>query len=132
EAKEFDFVHYGLFVTYFPHLIAGPVLHHKEMMPQFGQASTYRFSHEHLTVGLTVFAIGLFKKVVLADGVAPYASSVFDAAGRGEILGLFQAWGGALAYTLQLYFDFSGYSDMAIGLSYTIGIRLPLNFNSPY
>jgi alginate O-acetyltransferase complex protein AlgI len=132
EAKEFDFVHYSLFVTYFPHLIAGPVLHHKEMMPQFGQTSTYRYSQKHLTVGLTIFALGLFKKVVLADGVASYAAPVFAAAEHGEILNLFQAWGGALAYTLQLYFDFSGYSDMAIGLSYMIGVRLPLNFNSPY
>lgn len=132
EAKEFDFIHYSLFVTYFPHLIAGPVLHHREMMPQFGQAATYRFSHEFFTVGLTIFALGLFKKVVLADGVAPYAAPVFSAAEAGEVLTLFQAWGGALAYTLQLYFDFSGYSDMAIGLSYMIGVRLPLNFNSPY
>jgi alginate O-acetyltransferase complex protein AlgI len=132
EAKEFDFIHYSLFVTYFPHLIAGPVLHHKEMMPQFGQASTYRFSYEHLTIGLTVFALGLFKKVVLADGIAPYVAPVFASAEHGEVLQLFQAWGGALAYTLQLYFDFSGYSDMAIGLSYLIGVRLPLNFNSPY
>ncbi len=132
EAKEFDFIHYGLFVTYFPHLIAGPVLHHKEMMPQFGQAATYRFSPEFFTVGLTIFAIGLFKKVVLADGVAPYAAPVFAAAGAGEALTFFQAWGGVLAYTLQLYFDFSGYSDMAIGLSCMIGVRLPLNFNSPY
>lgn len=132
EAKEFDFIHYTLFVTYFPHLIAGPVLHHKEMMPQFGSASTYRFSTEFLTVGLTVFAIGLFKKVVLADGVATYATPVFSAAGHGETITFFQAWGGSLAYTLQLYFDFSGYSDMAIGLSYMIGVRLPINFNSPY
>ena len=132
KAKEADFIHYSLFVTYFPHLIAGPVLHHKEMMPQFGQASTYRFSTEFLTVGLSMFALGLFKKVVLADGVAPYAAPVFAAAGQGEVIGLLQAWGGALAYTLQLYFDFSGYSDMAIGLSYMIGVRLPLNFNSPY
>jgi len=132
EAKEFDFIHYGLFVTYFPHLIAGPVLHHKEMMPQFGQASTYRFNHEFFTVGLTVFVIGLFKKVVLADGVAPYAAPLFAAAEAGEVLTFFQSWGGTLAYTLQLYFDFSGYSDMAIGLSYMIGVRLPLNFNSPY
>ena len=132
EAKEFDFIHYSLFVTYFPHLIAGPVLHHKEMMPQFRQANTYRINMEYLTIGLTVFAIGLFKKVVLADGVAPYATPVFAAAEHGEVLSLFQAWGGALAYTLQLYFDFSGYSDMAIGLSYMIGVRLPLNFNSPY
>lgn len=132
EAKEFDFIHYSLFVTYFPHLIAGPVLHHKEMMPQFRHASTYRFNYEHLTVGLTIFALGLFKKVVLADGVAPYVAPVFAAAEHGEVVHLFQAWGGALAYTLQLYFDFSGYSDMAIGLSYMIGVRLPLNFNSPY
>lgn len=132
KAKEFDFIHYSLFVTYFPHLIAGPVLHHKEMMPQFDQASTYRYSNEHLTVGLTIFALGLFKKVVLADGVASYATPVFAAAELGDTLNLFQAWGGALTYTLQLYFDFSGYSDMAIGLSYMIGVRLPLNFNSPY
>jgi len=94
EAKEFDFIHYSLFVTYFPHLIAGPVLHHKEMMPQFGQATTYRFSHEFFTVGLTIFALGLFKKVVLADGVAPYAAPVFAAAESGDVLTLFQAWGG--------------------------------------
>jgi len=132
EAKEFDFIHYSLFVTYFPHLIAGPVLHHKEMMPQFGQASTYRYSHEFFTIGLTIFALGLFKKVVLADGIAPYVGPVFAAAEAGDAPGFFQAWGGVLAYTLQLYFDFSGYSDMAIGLSYMIGVRLPLNFNSPY
>lgn len=132
EAKEFDFIHYLLFVTYFPHLIAGPVLHHKEMMPQFGQASTYKFNKEFFTVGLTIFAFGLFKKVVFADGIAPYATPIFSAAESGETLQFFQAWGGALAYTLQLYFDFSGYSDMAIGLSYMIGVKLPLNFNSPY
>ncbi|MDP2787359.1 MAG: MBOAT family protein [Pseudomonadota bacterium] len=132
EAKEFDFIHYVLFVTYFPHLIAGPVLHHKEMMPQFGRAATYRFNTEFITVGMTIFALGLFKKVVLADGVAPYATPIFSAAEAGEMLSFFQAWGGALAYTLQLYFDFSGYSDMAIGLSYMIGVKLPLNFNSPY
>jgi D-alanyl-lipoteichoic acid acyltransferase DltB (MBOAT superfamily) len=132
KAKEFDLVYYSLFVTYFPHLIAGPVLHHAEMMPQFGQASTYRFNTTFFTVGLTTFALGLFKKVVLADGVAPYAGPIFAAAAQGDAVGLFQAWGGALAYTLQLYFDFSGYSDMAIGLSYMIGVRLPLNFDSPY
>lgn len=132
KAKEFDLVHYCLFVTYYPHLIAGPVLHHAEMMPQFGQASTYRFNAEFFTVGLTTFALGLFKKVVLADGVAPYAAPLFAAAAQGDSVTLFHAWGGALAYTLQLYFDFSGYSDMAIGLSYMIGVRLPLNFNSPY
>jgi alginate O-acetyltransferase complex protein AlgI len=132
EAKEFDFVHYALFVTYYPHLIAGPVLHHKEMMPQFGEPKTYRFSFDSLTVGLTMFSLGLFKKTVLADSVAPFASQIFGSVERGDPLSLLQAWGGALAYTLQLYFDFSGYSDMAIGLSYCIGVKLPLNFNSPY
>jgi D-alanyl-lipoteichoic acid acyltransferase DltB (MBOAT superfamily) len=132
KAREYSFVHYCLFVTYFPHLIAGPVLHHKEMMPQFAQATTYRLRAENITIGSMIFFIGLFKKVVLADGVAPYAGSVFDAAAGGERLEFFQAWGGALAYTMQLYFDFSGYSDMAIGLSRLFGIALPLNFHSPY
>jgi alginate O-acetyltransferase complex protein AlgI len=131
-AREFNFIHYGLFVTYFPHLIAGPVLHHKEMMPQFARSETYRLNWENLAVGLTIFSIGLFKKLVLADGVAPYASPVFDAAEDGVALTFLEAWGGVLAYTLQLYFDFSGYSDMAIGASRLFGVRLPLNFNSPY
>lgn len=132
KAREFNFIHYLLFVTYFPHLIAGPVLHHGEMMPQFSEPKTYRLNATHVTVGLVVFALGLFKKVMLADNVAPYAGSFFAAAQQGEPLMLLQAWAGVLAYTLQLYFDFSGYSDMAIGLSYMIGVRLPLNFNSPY
>jgi D-alanyl-lipoteichoic acid acyltransferase DltB (MBOAT superfamily) len=132
KAREYNFIHYLLFVTYFPHLIAGPVLHHKEMMPQFAQPQTYRFSRDNMTVGLTIFAIGLFKKAVLADGVSPYANMAFQSADAGEEQDLLAAWGGALAYTLQLYFDFSGYSDMAIGLSRMFGIVLPLNFNSPY
>jgi alginate O-acetyltransferase complex protein AlgI len=132
EVKERNFIHYGLFVTYFPHLIAGPVLHHKEMMPQFALEKTYRPHWENLAVGLTIFVLGLFKKLVLADGIAPFAAPVFDAAANSQTLTLLEAWSGALAYTLQLYFDFSGYSDMAIGLSRMFGIRLPLNFNSPY
>lgn len=132
KAREYNFIHYCLFVTYFPHLIAGPVLHHREMMPQFAQADTYRIQASHIAIGATIFFIGLFKKVVLADGVAPYAAPAFNAAAAGDQLDLFQAWGGALAYTMQLYFDFSGYSDMAIGLSRLFGITLPLNFHSPY
>lgn len=132
EVKERNFIHYGLFVTYFPHLIAGPVLHHKEMMPQFAQAQTYRMHWDHVSVGLTIFVIGLFKKTVLADGVAQYSTPVFDAAALGQPLTFFEAWGGALAYTFQLYFDFSAYSDMAIGLSRMFGVKLPLNFHSPY
>jgi D-alanyl-lipoteichoic acid acyltransferase DltB (MBOAT superfamily) len=132
KATEFRFVHYGLFVTYFPHLIAGPVLHHKEMMPQFAEAKTYRFDWENFAVGFTIFFIGLAKKVLIADSVAEYARPVFDAPGKGVALSAVDAWGGALAYTFQLYFDFSGYSDMAIGLSRMVGVKLPLNFASPY
>ena len=130
--RETNPLHYALFVTYFPHLIAGPILHHAEMMPQFARAETYRVSAENVAVGLTIFAIGLAKKVMLADPVGAYARPVFDAAAAGLPVTTAQAWTGALAYTLQLYFDFSGYSDMAIGLSRLFGVKLPLNFHSPY
>jgi len=132
KAHEYSFLHYCLFVTFFPQLIAGPIVHHKEMLPQFAKDKVFRLSHEHLAVGITIFTIGLFKKVLLADGVAVYATPVFNAAEAGVALTFFEAWGGALAYTFQLYFDFSGYSDMAIGLARMFGIRLPLNFHSPY
>lgn len=124
------FVYYLLFVTYFPHLIAGPVLHHKEMMPQFDVGKNYRLDLANISIGLTIFAIGLAKKVLIADNLAGFAAPVFSPGlARPDF---FAAWGGALAYTFQLYFDFSGYSDMAIGLSRLFGVRLPLNFNSPY
>jgi alginate O-acetyltransferase complex protein AlgI len=126
---EYNPLHYLLFVTYFPHLIAGPVLHHKEMMPQFGLEQTYRPSKLNLAVGLSIFAIGLAKKVLIADNLAPHAGFFFDG---DTVPSLLVAWGGVLAYTFQLYFDFSGYSDMAIGISRMVGIQLPLNFNSPY
>jgi alginate O-acetyltransferase complex protein AlgI len=130
--REYKFIHYGLFVTYFPHLVAGPVLHHAQMMPQFEQRGTYRMNAANIAAGLSIFAIGLVKKVVLADGVSPYADSVFDAADGGAVPTRAEGWIGALAYTLQLYFDFSGYSDMAIGLSLLFNVRLPFNFDSPY
>lgn len=130
--KEYKFIHYGLFVTYFPHLIAGPVLHHTQMMPQFKESSTYRLNLPNVAAGLCIFAIGLFKKIVLADGVSPYADAVFIAAEAGQHPDVIEAWIGTLAYTFQLYFDFSGYSDMAIGLSWMFNVRLPYNFNSPY
>lgn len=130
KVTEYRFVYYVLFVTYFPHLIAGPVLHHKEMMPQFDEDRNYRPDPANFAIGLTVFAIGLAKKVLIADNLAVYASPVF--APESPAPSFFLAWGGALAYTFQLYFDFSGYSDMAIGLSRMFGVRLPLNFNSPY
>jgi len=131
-AREYNFIHYLLFVTYFPHLIAGPVLHHKQMMPQFGEKTTYRLNINNINIGLTIFTIGLFKKVILADQFSLYANPIFDAVAKGSEPGLIEAWGGALAYTLQLYFDFSGYSDMAIGLSRMFNVNLPVNFNSPY
>jgi D-alanyl-lipoteichoic acid acyltransferase DltB (MBOAT superfamily) len=132
KAKEYSFIHYCLFVTYFPHLIAGPILHHGEMMPQFRKEETYRVKWENLAVGLTLFLIGLYKKTVLADGIAEFVGPTFDAAAAGTALTSYNAWGAALAYAFQIYFDFSGYSDMAIGLSRLFGIVLPLNFDSPY
>jgi D-alanyl-lipoteichoic acid acyltransferase DltB (MBOAT superfamily) len=131
-AHEYSFIHYLLFVSWFPHLIAGPVLHHKQMMPQFALPTTYRPNTESISIGLTLFSLGLFKKVVLADQFALYANPIFSTAEQGGHLMLFEAWLGALTYTLQLYFDFSGYSDMAIGLSRLFNIKLPLNFDSPY
>lgn len=132
ETREYNFLHYCLFVTFFPQLIAGPIVHHREMLPQFARDAIYRLNHRNLVIGIAIFSIGLFKKVVLADGVAVFANPVFAAAEAGVTLSFFEAWGGGLAYTLQIYFDFSGYSDMAIGLGRMFGIRLPLNFHSPY
>src|SRR5580692_3421857 len=120
--------HYALFVTYFPHLIAGPILHHRDMIPQFESDATKRANPRLILYGLIIFGIGLFKKTVLADGIQPLVSLAFHQATPS----FDQAWIGALAYTFQLYFDFSGYSDMAIGISLMFGIFLPLNFNSPY
>ena len=130
-SNERSFVKYALFVTYFPHLIAGPILHHREMMPQFGSKGSRRISAENVAMGLTILAIGLFKKSVVADGFSLIANPVFQTATQGH-LHILDAWAGALAYSLQIYFDFSGYSDMAIGLSLLFGIRLPFNFDAPY
>jgi alginate O-acetyltransferase complex protein AlgI len=133
ETKEHNFLHYCLFVTFFPQLIAGPIVHHKDILPQFGNDKIYKPSFEHFAAGITIFSIGLFKKLVLADGVSVYVTPVFQAAEIGvENLTFLNTWCAVLAYTLQLYFDFSGYSDMAIGIGRMFGIRLPLNFNSPY
>jgi alginate O-acetyltransferase complex protein AlgI len=120
--------HYALFVTYFPHLIAGPILHHRDMIPQFESTEAKRINPRLILYGLIIFGIGLFKKTVLADGIQPLVAVAFHQASPS----FDQAWIGALAYTFQLYFDFSGYSDMAIGISLMFGIFLPLNFNSPY
>jgi alginate O-acetyltransferase complex protein AlgI len=124
-------VHYALFVTYYPHLIAGPVLHHAEMMPQFRDPAIYRPQLRNFVIGLAFLIIGLAKKVLIADSVAPLANAAFGV-DQAVTLTTFAAWLGVVAYTLQIYFDFSGYSDMAVGLSLLIGVRLPYNFNSPY
>jgi len=132
KSKEYNFVHYTLFVTYFPHLIAGPILHHREIMPQFANRSACHINWDNATIGMTVFVLGLAKKVLIADSLADFSTPIFDAVKAGGQPMLFEAWIGALAYTLQLYFDFSAYSDMAIGLSLMFNVRLPMNFNSPY
>jgi alginate O-acetyltransferase complex protein AlgI len=132
KVTEFNPIHYLLFVTYFPHLIAGPILHHHDTISQFQQRKMYRWNSRNVTIGLFLFTIGLFKKVILADGVIAYITPVFNAAKDGIVPSFGDSWIGALAYTVQLYFDFSGYSDMAVGLSLLFNIKLPINFNSPY
>jgi len=132
KVKEYNFIHYTLFVTYFPHLLAGPVLHHREMMPQFQQHKNYQPEWDNIANGLMLFTLGLCKKTLLADSFAPYANAIFDAAQHGMLLTTYEAWAGALAYTMQIYFDFSGYTDMALGIALIFNIRLPINFDSPY
>ena len=129
ETKEYDFLNYALFVTFFPQLIAGPIVHHKEMMPQFANNRNMVKNYRNIALGLFIFSIGLFKKVVIADTFAVWATAGFDTA---TTLNLFEAWATSLSYTFQLYFDFSGYTDMAIGIALLFNIKLPINFNSPY
>src|SRR3984893_4176362 len=128
---ERDIVSYTLFVSFFPHLIAGPLVHHAEMIPQFKRGRTSR-SAVLAARGIAIFAAGLFKKVVIADNLAQFVSPVFAHLDAGGGVTTSWAWLATLSYTLQIYFDFSGYSDMAIGLALLFGIRLPVNFRSPY
>lgn len=127
KVKEQSIVNYVLFVTFFPHLIAGPILHHSEMMPQFDRLRNTRWNWTNAAVGAYVFCIGLFKKMVIADTFAEYANDGFATAKY-----FIESWVASLSYTFQLYFDFSGYTDMAIGIALLFNIRLPQNFNSPY
>src|SRR5882672_11280574 len=128
--ESFTLQDYCLFVLFFPQLIAGPIVHYREMMPQF-QSVPCRFDKENVAVGLTLFLFGLFKKAVLADSIAPHVSLIYEHAAAGGGTSFFMAWMAAVGFTLQVYFDFSGYSDMALGLARLFGIRLPLNFDSP-
>ena len=137
ETEEYTKSDYLLFVTIFPHLIAGPILYHKDMIPQFSVADNYKINYKNLTYGIVWFTIGLFKKVIIADKLAVWANQVFNNSNSLMFVGtnnltMLDAWGGSLAYSLQLYFDFSGYSEMAIGLGLLFNYNLPLNFNLPY
>jgi D-alanyl-lipoteichoic acid acyltransferase DltB (MBOAT superfamily) len=124
---------YAFFVSYFPHLIAGPIIHHKEIIPQVESKLFGNMKWMYISTGLSILVLGLFKKVFIADNIAYYADPVFSLVSDSAAAPtFFEGWIAALAYTFQLYFDFSGYSDMAIGLSLIFGIRLPINFNSPY
>lgn len=129
QTYEYDFLNYAVFVAFFPQLIAGPIVHHKEMMPQFSNIRNKVINYRNIALGLFVFSIGLFKKVVIADTFAIWATNGFD---MSEQLNLIEAWITSLSYTFQLYFDFSGYTDMAIGAALLFNIKLPINFNSPY
>lgn len=129
EVKEMDYLSYSLFVTFFPHLLAGPILHHKEIMPQFNTTRNFAKNYKNIAAGIFLFSIGLFKKVVIADTFAVWANNGFD---KAEVLNFIEAWLTSLSYTFQLYFDFSGYTDMAIGIALLFNIRFPINFNSPY
>jgi alginate O-acetyltransferase complex protein AlgI len=128
--RDFSFADFSVFVFFFPQLIAGPIVHYREMMPQFEKLKL-KLDSSNIAIGACLFSMGLFKKVILADGVAAYASPGFSAAAQGEALTFVTAWTSALAYTFQIYFDFSGYTDMALGLARMFGIVLPMNFNSP-
>ena len=129
KTHHYSLLDYALFVAYFPHLIAGPIVRHNDLIPQFRQL---RARNDDLASGVTLFTIGLAKKSLIADNLAPFADAIFNAAGRGTHLGATDSWLGMLFFAFQIYFDFSAYSDMALGSSLMLGIRLPVNFHSPY
>lgn len=129
KVANYNFINYVLFITFFPHLIAGPIVHHKVMMPQFQNTNNLHINFQNISLGIFIFCIGLFKKVILAD---QFSTTVLHGMDQLETITFFDAWTVILSYTFQLYFDFSGYSDMAIGLALLFNIKLPINFNSPY
>lgn len=132
ETRTYRFLDYCAFIVFFPQWIAGPIIQHKEIIPQFDNPGIYRPQLANVSVGLTTLILGLFKKVVLADGIRRFASPGFDLVNLGTRVVFFESWIVALAYSFQLYFDFSGYCDMAVGLGNLFNIKLPINFNSPY
>ena len=129
KTSDYKFLHYATYVSFFPQLIAGPIVHHKELMPQFDDLAKRKTNIKNISLGLFIFSIGLFKKVVIADSLAEFVSTGYSTE---NLISTIEAWALSLSYTFQLYFDFSGYADMAIGSALLINIRLPINFNSPY
>lgn len=129
ETQNHKFINYSLFVSFFPKLISGPIVNHKEIMGQFENIKNKTLNYENILSGIILFSIGFFKKVVIADTFSIWATSGFDTP---KSLNFFEAWATSLSYTFQLYFDFSGYTDMAIGSALFFNIVLPINFNSPY
>ena len=127
--EEYSLMNYFLFVTFFPHLIAGPIIHHAEMMPQFKRMDNAVINYKNMSVGTFLVFMGLIKKVLIADRFGEWVSTGFD---HPETLNLLSAWAASLSYTFQIYFDFSGYTDMALGAALLFNIKLPINFNSPY
>src|SRR6201992_1247161 len=130
KTHNYTLLDYALFVAYFPHLIAGPIVRHNDLIPQFRQIRAAK--NNDLATGVTLFTLGLANKTLLADNLAPFADPICNAAGRGQQLGMTDSWLGTLFFAFQIYFDFSAYSDMALGSSVMLGIRLPVNFHSPY
>ena len=129
ETSKYSFLTYCLFVTIFPHLIAGPIIYHKDMIPQFMDEKRYYINYDNIAKGMALFSIALMKKVCIADNISVWVNSIFA---HYDQLNFLEAWAGALGYTFQLYFDFSAYSEMAIGLGLMLNLHFPVNFNSPY
>lgn len=127
-AREDNFINYALLVTFFPRLVVGPIVRHQEIIPQFEDPTNRFVNYKNVAQGLVLFSMGLFKKVVIADTLAKWANAGYEAAS----LGFLEAWMTSLSYTLQIYYDFSGYTDMALGVGLIFNIRLPINFNTPY
>ena len=129
EAHPYTPTTYALFIAFFPQLIAGPILRHDQLIPELERKRIFVFSHRSFTIGIVIFILGLAKKVLIADHLSPWVGDIFSNSGDVSFV---EAWFGAIAYTLQLYFDFSGYSDMAVGLGRMFNVHIPINFNSPY
>jgi D-alanyl-lipoteichoic acid acyltransferase DltB (MBOAT superfamily) len=130
--RKVNWVEYSLFISFFPQLLMGPIVHYRELVPQFRLSTLCVWRWDNIAVGFSIFTVGLFKKVVLADGISPYVDSVYSAVYLGHSISPLDAFGAAIGFSLQLYFDFSGYADMAVGLGRIFNINLPINFDSPF